>query len=137
MTGTPAAAAGPVSLSSTNRTWVGVVPVFSPAWTWAGSQWARPASRATSRVPWPACRRRWNPESVNITLSGCRCGMVLSPGRSWYSSTRTRSFSKMTWYLSGSVQIGSAAMVIPSLAREPPAGPVCRVKLYRVILLHV
>jgi len=28
----------PPSLSSTNSTCVGVAPVFSPAWVWAGSQ---------------------------------------------------------------------------------------------------
>src|SRR4051812_20602814 len=42
-----------------------------------------------------------------MTLSGCSCGLVLWPGSSRYSSTRTRSFSKMTVYLSGSVVVGS------------------------------
>jgi hypothetical protein len=42
-----------------------------------------------------------------MMLSGCSCGLVFWPGSSRYSSTRTRSFSKTTLYLSGSVIVGS------------------------------
>ena len=41
---------GPSSLSSMNSTQVGVVPVFSPAWVWAGSQWARPAQPGARHI---------------------------------------------------------------------------------------
>src|SRR5207249_579488 len=68
-----------------------------------------PAERLTSRLsPLSATRRRSNEESVYIRLSGCSCGRVASPGSSRYSKTRTRSFSKITLYLSGSVLVGSA-----------------------------
>src|SRR6266576_4426111 len=52
--------------------------------------------------------RRSNEESVYMTLSGCSCGFVTCPGSSRNSRTRTRSFSKMTLYLSASVLVGSA-----------------------------
>ncbi len=45
-----------------------------------------------------------------MTLSGCECGRVSTPGTSVYSSTRTRSFSKMTRYWSGFVSTGSVLM---------------------------
>src|ERR1700730_9940320 len=56
-------------------------------------------------------RRRSKEERVYITLSGCWCGLVSCPGSSRYSRTRTRSFSKMTLYLSGSVPVGSATCI--------------------------
>src|SRR3954453_20321270 len=62
-------------------------------------------------------RRRSNELTVYMTLSGCRCGDVRSPGQSRYSRTRTRSFSNTTLYLSGSVSVGSLA-----IAAEPYTG---------------
>ena len=47
---------------------------------------------------------------VTITLSGWPWGWVRSPGRSRYSRTRTRSFSKTTRYRPGSVIVGSEGM---------------------------
>ena len=43
----------------------------------------------------PAEMRRSNPLRVYMTLSGWWCGCVRVPGTSRYSSTRTRSFSKI------------------------------------------
>ena len=61
-----------------------------------GSQLAVPDWSSTSRWTSPETSRRLNELNVYITLSGCSCGVVLSPGRSVYSRTRTRSFSKTT-----------------------------------------
>src|SRR3954469_16274066 len=63
-----------------------------------------------------------------MTLSGCRCGDVRSPGRSRYSRTRTRSFSNTTLYLSGSVSVGSAATT---------AEPTCSVRAPHARLGHL
>src|SRR4051812_3083027 len=53
------------SFNSTNRTCVGVCPVFSPLWVWASSHRTSPASRLTSPLsPFSATRRRSNEESV-------------------------------------------------------------------------
>jgi hypothetical protein len=51
--------------------------------------------------------RRRNVASGIITMSGCECSQVRSPGASRYSSTRTRSFSNTTEYSPGSVTTGS------------------------------
>src|SRR5688572_28538572 len=98
--------------------------MFSPLCSCAASQLARPESSLTSRCSPSWISRRSNVLNVNITLSGCRCGEVRSPGRSRYSRTRTRSFSKTTLYLSGSVSVGSAATTAEPtyFVRAPHAG---------------
>ncbi len=63
----------------------------------AGSRLATPAGISTSRESSPCTSRRRNDDIVSITLSGCPCAVVRSPGASRYSSTRTRSFSNTTW----------------------------------------
>ena len=95
-TGSPGGDAGPDSFSSTKITWVGVEPTFSPMCVCAGSQFASPDVRETSRDWSPTVSFRSKSLSVAITLSGWLCGVVRSPGTSRYSSTRTRSFSKTT-----------------------------------------
>src|SRR4051794_19156461 len=100
----------PPALSSTKRTCVGVAPVFSPLCVCASNQRTSPSASETSRAsPFSAMSRRSKEESVTMTLSGCSCGLVASPGSSRYSRTRTRSFSKTTLYLSGSVLVGSTS----------------------------
>src|SRR6266540_1833186 len=94
--------------SSTKTTCVGVVPMFSPECVCASSHLIWAGSSVTSRVWSPTVSRRSNPLRVIITLSGWSCGLVCAPGSSRYSSTRTRSFSNTTAYLSGSVSVGSA-----------------------------
>src|SRR5439155_5168917 len=114
------------SLSSTKSTWVGVDPMFSPLCVCASSQRTRPDSNVTSRCsPSSATRRRSNPLKVTMTLSGWSCGFVCCPGSSLYSSTRTRSFSKTSLYLSGSVCVGSATICSFCRLRdhEPFAAP--------------
>src|SRR3954469_12587971 len=92
-------------------TWVGVSPMLCPACRWVGSQPVVPASISTSRLlPASSYSLLRNVLSVYMTLSGCPCTVVRSPGRSRYSKTRTRSFSNTTLYLSGSVQVGSASI---------------------------
>jgi hypothetical protein len=102
-------------------TCVSVSPMFSPAWVWAASQRTVPASSSTSVVRSPAIRRRRKELKVAITLSGCLCGVVRSPGRSRYSSTRTRSFSITTRYRSGFVTTGSSSTYLPPC--QDPALP--------------
>jgi hypothetical protein len=53
-----------------NSTCVGVAPVFSPGWIWAGSQWAWPGSMTTLRAL-TGVQPTLDPDSVIITLSGC------------------------------------------------------------------
>ena len=104
----------PSSLSSTKTTCVGVAPMFSPLCVCASSQRTSPGASVTSRPsPDSPTRRRSKALSVIITLSGWSCGVVLCPGSSRYSRTRTLSFSKTTLYLSGSVTVGSLNVVPP------------------------
>jgi hypothetical protein len=98
------------SFSSMNTECVGVSPTFSPECSCSSSHRTAPAGRSTPTSRPPAWIRRRKELSVTITLSGCRCGAVRSPGPSRYSSTRTRSFSKATRYSSGFVSVGSSAM---------------------------
>src|SRR6185312_9318764 len=84
------------SLSSTKMLCVGVSPVLCPACSWAPTQRTAPAGISTSTLWPPWLIRRWNEVRAYMMLSGCRCGWVWSPGPSRYSSTRTRSFSKIT-----------------------------------------
>jgi len=84
------------SLSSTKITWVWVLPVFLPECSCAPSQRAVPTGISTSTEVPPDERLRLNELSVTMTLSGCSCGTDCAPGSSTYSSTRTRSFSKIT-----------------------------------------
>ena len=70
--------------------------MFSPACSWASSHRTWPASSCNSTSDRLPCGRRVKDPSVYMTLSGWEWGWVRSPGRSRYSSTRTRSFSKTT-----------------------------------------
>src|SRR5687767_13982362 len=77
------------AFNSTKMTWVGMAPMFSPWCCCAGNQLVTPADMSTSRFPLSELSLRRKELRVYMTLSGCWCGVVLSPGRSVYSSTRT------------------------------------------------
>lgn len=61
-----------------------------------GQPACRPCADLDVPLQSPEQSRLRNELNVYMTLSGCSWGVVLSPGTSVYSSTRTRSFSNTT-----------------------------------------